>query len=112
MTDPVSWLQIEQGWSVAASDGTVVGTVAQVAGDKQSDIFDGLAVASESPKQVRYVPAEVVGTIIPGEVHLTITGTESAGLAPYEAAAPETTFRADQPEPITSRISRWLGIKR
>jgi hypothetical protein len=111
MADPVSWLQIEQGWNVAASDGTVVGKVAQVAGDKQSDIFDGLAVASDSPKQVRYVPAEIIGTIFPGEVRLTITGSESASLAPYEAAAPETTFRADQPEPITRRLSRWLGRK-
>ena len=49
MTDPVSWLQIEQGWSVLTSDGVVVGTVAQVEGDKQSDIFDGLAVASKQP---------------------------------------------------------------
>ena len=49
MTDPVSWLQIEQGWSVVTSDGVIVGTVAQVEGDKQSDIFDGLAVESKQP---------------------------------------------------------------
>ncbi len=46
MADPVSWLQIGQGWSVVTSDGVTVGTVAQVEGDKQSDIFDGLAVES------------------------------------------------------------------
>jgi hypothetical protein len=39
MTDPVSWLQVEQGWNVVTSDGIIVGTVAQVEGDKQSDIF-------------------------------------------------------------------------
>jgi hypothetical protein len=33
MADPVSWLQIAQGWNVVASDGVVVGTVAQVEGD-------------------------------------------------------------------------------
>jgi hypothetical protein len=27
--DPVSWLQIEQGWNVVTSDGLLVGTVAQ-----------------------------------------------------------------------------------
>ena len=48
MTDPVSWLQIAQGWNVVTSDGVVVGTVAQVEGDKQGDIFDGLAVESRS----------------------------------------------------------------
>ena len=50
MADPVSWLQIEQGWKVVASDGTAVGTVAQVEGDKQSDIFDGLAVTPDGSK--------------------------------------------------------------
>jgi hypothetical protein len=34
MTDPVSWLQIGQGWNVITSDGVIVGTVAQVEGDK------------------------------------------------------------------------------
>ena len=46
MADPVSWLQIEQGWNIVTSDGVTVGTVAQVEGDKQDDIFDGLAVES------------------------------------------------------------------
>ncbi len=45
------------------SDGVIVGTVAQVEGDKQSDIFDGLAVASKQPRQIRYVPGEQVAAI-------------------------------------------------
>ena len=45
MADPVSWLQIEQGWKVVASDGGSLSALStQVEGDKQSDIFDGLAV--------------------------------------------------------------------
>ena len=70
MTDPVSWLQIGKGWNVVTSDGVIVGTVAQVEGDKQSDIFDGLAVESKRPTQIRYVPGEQVGAIYPGEVTL------------------------------------------
>ena len=58
MTEPVSWLQIEQGWNVTTSDGVIVGTVAQIEGDKQNDIFDGLAVESRQPRQLRYVPGE------------------------------------------------------
>src|SRR5205823_3672911 len=54
------------------SDGVSVGVVAQVDGDKQEDIFDGLAVASKQPAQVLYVPGEQVGSIYPGEVILTI----------------------------------------
>ena len=79
MADPVSWLQITQGWNVVTSDGVVVGTVAQVEGDKQADIFDGLAVESTQPEGIRYVPGEQVGPIYPGEVTLTIGSAEAAG---------------------------------
>jgi hypothetical protein len=62
-TDPVSWLQIAQGWSVVTSDGVVLGSVAEVEGDKQDDIFDGLAVQLTQPGQIVYVPGEQVGLI-------------------------------------------------
>ena len=52
-TDPVSWLQIEQGRSVVTSDGVSIGSVAQVEGDKQDDIFDGLAVEPAQPGQAQ-----------------------------------------------------------
>jgi len=77
MADPVSGLQIEQGWNVVSADGTLIGTVAQVAGDPHDDIFDGLAVTGGSPAQLRYVPGEQVGGIFPGEVTLKITASES-----------------------------------
>ena len=87
MTDPVSWLQIRQGWSVITSDGVVVGTVAQVEGDKQADIFDGLAVESTSPAEIRYVPGEQVGPIRPGEVTLRIASADLGTLEPFHDAA-------------------------
>jgi hypothetical protein len=111
IADPVSWLQIEQGWKVVASDGSAVGEVAQVEGDKQSDIFDGLAVASAGSKNVVYVPGEIVGSIFPGEVTLKIASTETAALEIFKAAPPETTFRPGK-TPLATRISRWLGGKR
>ena len=111
MTDPVSWLQIQQGWKVVTSDGTAIGDVAQVEGDKQSDIFDGLAVAAADSKQVVYVPGEIVGSIFPGEVTLKIASGEAATLEPFKAAPPETTFRPGK-APLATRLSRWLGGKR
>jgi hypothetical protein len=111
MADPVSWLQIEQGWNVAASDGEVIGTVAQVEGDKQADIFDGLAVASPRPERIRYVPAEIVGAIFPGEVRLTIASNETTTLAPFAEPPPQTTLSPGK-EPLATRLSRWLGGKR
>ena len=111
MADPVSWLQIEQGWKIVASDGIAVGDVAQVEGDKQSDIFDGLAAVVDGSKELRYVPGEIVGLIFPGEVTLKIASSEAATLGPFQAAPPTTTFRPEKP-PLVARISRWFGGKR
>jgi hypothetical protein len=107
MPDPVSWLQIEQGWSVVTSDGVVVGTVAQVEGSKQSDIFDGLAVTSREAKEMLYVPGEQVGLIYPGEVTLKIASTEAGTLQPFQTPPPQTTWHPGK-APLTSRISNWL----
>src|SRR5436190_20056742 len=92
MTDPVSWLQIGQGWKVITSDGVIIGTVAQIEGDKQSDIFDGLAVESKQPRQIRYVPGEQVAAIYPGEVTLKIACAEIGSLEPLQAPPPETKW--------------------
>jgi len=53
VTDPVSWLQIAQAWNVVTAHGVIVGTVAQVEGDKQADIFDGRRVEAANAGQVR-----------------------------------------------------------
>jgi sporulation protein YlmC with PRC-barrel domain len=110
MTDPVSWLQIEQGWNVITSDGVIVGTVAQVEGDKQSDIFDGLAVESKQPTQIRYVPGEQVAAIYPGEVTLKIASAGIGALEPFQAP-PETKWLPGK-VPLMTRISNSLRGRR
>jgi hypothetical protein len=109
MTDPVSWLQIEQGWSVVTSDGVGLGAVAQVEGDKQSDIFDGLAVSSGA--QILYVPGEQVGAIYPGQVTLKIASGDTGSLEPFVAAPPETQWLPGK-APLGDRLSKWLRGKR
>ena len=111
MTDPVSWLQIEQGWNVVTSDGVIVGRVAQVEGDKQDDLFDGLAVESKQPRQIRYVPGEQVGAIHPGEVTLKIASAETGALEPFQAPPPQTKWLPGK-APLTVRMSNWLRGKR
>jgi hypothetical protein len=76
MTEPVSWLMIEPGWTVEASDGKEVGTVREVLGDAGADIFDGLAVSYGFLKRARYVPAENVGEITEGRVAMTVSSRE------------------------------------
>jgi hypothetical protein len=111
MTDPVSWLQIEQGWKVVTSDGVTVGIVAQVEGDKQSDIFDGLAVEAGKPAQILYVPGEVVGAIYPGGVTLKIASADTGALEPFVAPPPETKWVPGK-APLAARMSKWLRGKR
>ena len=111
VTDPVSWLQIAQGWNVVTSDGVSVGVVAQVEGDKQEDIFDGLAVESKQPARVLYVPGEQVGAIYPGEVTLKIAAADAGTLNPFQAPPPETKW-APGKAPLATRMSNWLRGKR
>ena len=111
MADPVSWLQIQQGWSVLTADGTSVGAVAQVEGDKGADIFDGLAVESGEPSHVRYVTGEQVGAIYPGEVRLKIGAAEAARLPPFQAPPPETTWHPGK-APLLTRLGNMLRGKR
>jgi hypothetical protein len=110
MADPVSWLQIEQGWTVVTADGAVVGAVAQVEGDKQDDIFDGLAVQTPDRRLV-YVPGEQVGTIVAGQVTSRIAAADVSSLEPFQPAAPQTTWRPGK-APLTTRLTSWLRGRR
>ena len=109
--DPVSWLEIAPGWSVVSSEGTTVGSVLSVAGDKQEDIFDGLAVNVDGAGDPRYVPGEKVGAIFPGRVTLRLSSAEASTLAPFVADKPETVWRPSGPS-LGQRISNFFGGRR
>lgn len=74
--DPVSWLLIEPGWKVVDSGGNDVGHVEEVEGDSNADIFSGLLISTGLLSGKRYVPAEQVGLITEGGVHLTLNRDE------------------------------------
>ena len=88
MADPVAWLVVERGWEVASSDGEKVGTIDEVLGDQNADIFDGLAVAPGVLKKAKYVPSERVGEIVEGRVTLELTKAEFDALDEYEPTVP------------------------
>ena len=83
VADPVSWFLIRSGWTVVSADGHEIGRVDEVAGDETHDIFDGLAVSTGVLGKPRYVPAEQVGTIEEGTIHLTLTRDECDRLGEY-----------------------------
>ena len=85
MPDPVSWFVIERGWEVVGSDGSKLGTVEEVLGDQERDIFDGLSVATGVIGKPRYVAAELVQVIVEGSVRLSIGQDEAERLDEYDA---------------------------
>jgi len=109
--DPCSWLQIEPGWSVVGSDGSSVGSVLSVSGDKQGDIFDGLAISLGGSAPARYVPGEQVGSIFQGKVMLRFVGADADKLELFQEPPPQTVWRPSAPS-LTSRLSNWMRGKR
>ena len=80
MADPVSWFMIEQGWTVIDSTGDQVGTVHEVLGDIEEDIFSGLLILT-GMLATKDVPSELVGVIVEGRVQLLTTKDEVDALA-------------------------------
>jgi uncharacterized protein YrrD len=98
MPDPVSWKAVEKGWPVYDRDGEQIGTIHEIAGDEEADIFDGFGVKTARFGHVKYVPAEIVASIAVGEVRLSIPGD---GVAPLE------DMRAEVEEQIIPEKSTW-----
>ena len=95
MQDPVSWLIIERGWEVVASDGAKLGHVESVVGDSGKDIFNGLVVTPGLLRPNRYVPAERVGLIVEGRVELQLAEDAFERLDEDEPPGPSLEVRAD-----------------
>ncbi|HEY2073874.1 MAG TPA: hypothetical protein VGG88_09905 [Gaiellaceae bacterium] len=72
MPDPVAWKAVEKGWAVVDRDGEQVGTIHEIAGDEEADIFDGFGIKTHVLGPEKYVPAEIVAGIVEGEVRLSI----------------------------------------
>lgn len=85
--------------------------VAQTEGDKSDDIFDGLAVESGDPAQLRFVPGEIVGQILPGKVTLKIGSADLGTLEPFQPPPPEAKWVPGK-VPLSTRLSNWLRGKR
>ncbi|HWE82384.1 MAG TPA: hypothetical protein VG265_12090 [Gaiellaceae bacterium] len=124
--DPVSWLEIEPGWTVAASDGVEIGSVSELTGDREQDIFDGLAVrvgqagvgktgvgktGFGKTGPTRYVPAEQIGEIRPGRVTLKLTAAEAEALETFEEPPPSVVISSEGTS-FGDRLRGWLGLSR
>jgi hypothetical protein len=95
MADPVSWLVIENGWEIVGRDGERFGTVDEVIGDSDSDIFNGLAVSTGLLRRPRYVPAELVREIVEGRIALDLDQATFEQLGEHDEPPPSERIRAD-----------------
>ena len=80
MSVSVSWYAIEPGWQVMTLDGMPVGTVQEVLGDEQLDIFHGLSVRVGIGRLPREVTADLVNGIASGIVTVGILSEEIGAL--------------------------------
>lgn len=88
MADPVSWLLLEPGWDVVARGGERIGAVAEVSGDPNTDIFDGLAVSTGVLGSPRYVPSERVSAIYEGRVEVDLDADAFDSLPVWDGSPP------------------------
>jgi uncharacterized protein YrrD len=95
MADPVSWFVVEQGWRVVGSHDEELGTVDEVIGDSDADIFNGLSVSPGLLGRARYVPAERVREIVEGCVVLDLDTDSFEQLGAHEEPPPSERVRAD-----------------
>ena len=115
----VSWLTIEPHWRVISADGIEIGEVFNTVGDRNADIFDGLAITNHGgPAMVhnyldrpRYVAAEQVAGIRPGVVHLTVPAGEAGALPEHDVpeSAEIEPGNASLKDRIETDIEHWTG---
>lgn len=103
----VSWKAIERNAVVTARDGSEVGRVAEVVGDTDADIFNGLVVSLGRLKAKRHLPAERVTGIWPSRVEVAATVEEIEELPPYEEPVAE---RWASPDDFRTRLRRLFGF--
>jgi hypothetical protein len=103
----VSWKGIEAGARLVTAGGEEIGSVDEVVGDPQVDIFDGLVVSPPGHhaghRDKRYVAAERVGRIWPDRVEVDFAADELASLSPYTEPK-NVTWRPSQGGGITGRL--------
>jgi len=71
MPDPVAWTVMEPGWPVRDTEGNELGKVAEIRGDVEADIFDGITVKKGLLGTPEYVSADRIAGIFDGEVVVT-----------------------------------------
>jgi hypothetical protein len=84
--DPVAWNYVEPGTDVVGREGVKLGSVAQMLGTETEGIFHGVALEPAAGGPMRVIPADLVTSLTPSEVHVQVSTAEVETL---EAISPE-----------------------
>jgi len=102
---PVSYLALEAGTTVLASDGEEVGHVAHVLADEEQDIFDGIVISHGAGRHT-FADAEQVAAIHEHAVALTLSAAEAEALP--EPSENPAVMHDDASEPDASTLADKL----
>jgi hypothetical protein len=86
----VSWKALEKDATIVTSEGDESARVAEIVGDPDADIFNGLVINLGLLDKNRHLPSERVQAIWPRRVEVDATLDELKGLPPYEEPVVET----------------------
>ena len=84
--DPVAWGYVQPGTDVVGREGVKLGTVDAMLGTESEGIFHGIALDPAGGGPVRVIPADLVTSLTPSEVHVQVSTDEVEGLDEYHAA--------------------------
>jgi sporulation protein YlmC with PRC-barrel domain len=80
----IAWTILKRGHDIVTSDGNKVGTVKEVVGDEDQDIFSGVTYSPGLTQPDLFVPADSISEITDQGVVLTLDHAGAAALEPYE----------------------------
>lgn len=81
--DPVAWSYIKTGTDVVGGDGAHIGTVHEMLGTEQEDIFHGIAIDPARGGDRRLILADAVVSLTPSRVEVRISADAVEDLPPY-----------------------------
>lgn len=90
----VAWKAIEADAKIVTAEGEEIGTISEVVGDPDADIFTGLSIDTDLFGPDRFVPAERVQAIWPDRVQVAVPASAAGDLPEYEEA-PVEDWRPD-----------------
>ena len=84
--DPVAWGYVQPGTDVVGREGVKLGKVDAMLGTESEGIFHGIALDPAGGGPVRVIPADLVTSLTPSEVHVQVSTAEVDALEEYHAA--------------------------